>query len=453
MLAAFHSCPGRVQRALLRERNENRDPAQEPSNINWHNDRPCGSRVPALSARSAGTREAGSRHTGGEAFPDLCLRQLAADEDDAAFTLLARLPGALVVAVENHVHALEHESLVVVFERQDALAAQNVRPLLLDEVLRPGQELVRIDRVGAPERDRLHLIVVIVLKAAAVVLMTLTILVVMIVVMIVVMVTSVIEKFRLDLQNAVEIECITPEHLRQRNVTALSLVQLGIGIDAADARLHFAEFVGRDQVGLIEQDDIGERDLVLRLRRVLEPVLEPFGVGDGDDGVELGFAADIVVDEERLRHWRGVREPRGLEDDGVEFALPAHQPVTNAHEIAAHRAADAAVVHLEDFFVGADDEVVVDADLAELVDDDSVLVPVRLRQDAVEERRLAGAEIAGEHGDEDLIGHSHELRLAPYIYIRRRMPSCRSTRREPPNVDLSATPFLQIKVMRSSNRA
>src|SRR5260221_447419 len=208
-----------------------------------------------------------------------------------------------------------------------------------------------------------------------------------------------------------------------------------------------------DKIGLIEQDDVGERDLVLRLRRVLEPVPEPFGVGDGDNGVELGFAADIVVDEERLRHWRGVREPRGLEDDGVEFALPAHQPVNDAHEIAAHRAADAAVVHLEDFFVGADDEIDVDVNLAELVDDDSVLLPVRLRQEAVEQRRLAGAEIAGEHGDGDLIGHSHELRLAPYIYIRQRMPSCRSTRHEPPNVDLSATPFLQIKVMRSSNRA
>ena len=43
--------------------------------------------------------------------------------------LLAVLPFALVVAVEHHVHALEHEALRVVLERQDALAAQDVRPL------------------------------------------------------------------------------------------------------------------------------------------------------------------------------------------------------------------------------------------------------------------------------------------------------------------------------------
>jgi hypothetical protein len=49
-----------------------------------------------------------------------------------------------------------------------------------------------------------------------------------------------------------------------------------------------------------------------------------------------------------------------------------------------------------------DDEVVVDADLAELVDDDGVALAVVLREDAVEQRGLAGAEIAGEHGDGDL---------------------------------------------------
>src|SRR5262249_15274905 len=101
--------------------------------------------------------------------------------------------------------------------------------------------------------------------------------------------------------------------------------------------------------------------------------------------------------------------------DGVELALPAHQPVDDAHEVAAHGAADAAVVHLEYFFVGADDEIVVDADLTEFVDDDGVLLPVRLRQDAVEQRSLAGAEIAGEHGDGDLVGH-RATPFGPRIY-------------------------------------
>ena len=150
------------------------------------------------------------------------------------------------------------------------------------------------------------------------------------------------------------------------------------------------------------QDDVGEGDLVLGLGRVLEPVVEPFGVGDRHHGVEPRPPPDILVHEKGLRHRRRVGEPRGLDDDGVELALAPHQPVEDAHEVAAHGAADAAVVHLEHFLVGADDEVVVDADLAELVDDDGVFLAVRLGQDAVEQCRLAGAEIAGQHGDGDL---------------------------------------------------
>jgi hypothetical protein len=99
--------------------------------------------------------------------------------------------------------------------------------------------------------------------------------------------------------------------------------------------------------------------------------------------------------------------------------------VDDAHEIAAHGTAHAAVVHLEYFFIGADDQVIVDADLAELVDDDGVLSPVWLRQDAVEQRGLAGAEIAGQHGDGDLIGHSCNSVWPSYICIPGTMLSWR----------------------------
>ncbi len=137
--------------------------------------------------------------------------------------------------------------------------------------------------------------------------------------------------------------------------------------------------------------------------RVAQPVLEPSCVGDGDDGVELGLAADGIVDEEGLGNRRRVGEAGGLDDDGVELALAPHQAFDDPDQVAAHGAAHAAVVHLEDFLVGADDEVVVDADLAEFVDDDGELLPMGLGQDAVEQRGLAGAEIAGEHGDGNLV--------------------------------------------------
>ncbi len=174
-------------------------------------------------------------------------------------------------------------------------------------------------------------------------------------------------------------------------------MQFGIGIDAANPRLDFGEFGLGDEVGLVEHDDVGERDLVLGFRRVLQPVAQPFRIGNRHDRVEPRVLLHVLVDEEGLRHRGRIGKPGGFDDDGVEFAPALHQAVEDAHEIAAHGAAYAAVVHLEHFFVRADDQVVVDADLAEFVDDNGVFFAVVFRQDAVEKGGLAGAEITGQH--------------------------------------------------------
>ena len=92
---------------------------------------------------------------------------------------------------------------------------------------------------------------------------------------------------------------------------------------------------------------------------------------------------------------RGIGEARCLHDDRVELAAALHQPLDDADEIAAHGAADAAVVHLEHFLVRADDEIIVDADFAELVDDDGEFLPMVFAEDAVEQGRLATS--AGTH--------------------------------------------------------
>ena len=255
----------------------------------------------------------------------------------------------------------------------------------------------------------LHPVAVVLCQMARVV-MAVMIMAVMMVVMPMVMVVIMTmiggaEEIGFDVEDAVEIEGTAAEHHVERHRTALGAVQLGIGIDAADARLDFGEFGRRHEVRLVQENDVGEGDLAFRFRRVLQPRGEPFRIGDRDDGVEPGRGADIGVDEEGLGDGGRIGETRRLDDDRIEFAAPLHQPLEDADEIAAHGAADAAVVHLEDFLVGADDELVVDADFAELVDDDGIALPVRLGEDAIEQRRLARAEIAGENGDGDFFGH------------------------------------------------
>ena len=118
--------------------------------------------------------------------------------------------------------------------------------------------------------------------------------------------------------------------------------------------------------------------------------------------VELGDRAHLVVDKEGLRDRRRVREPRGLDQDSVERAFALEQIADDTDQVAAHGAADAAVVHLEDFFVGVDNQLVIDADLAKFVDDHCIPLAVFLGEQAIEQRRLAGAEVAGKDGHRDL---------------------------------------------------
>src|SRR3979409_2213724 len=191
-----------------------------------------------MRALSQGTLEAGA---------DTLLRQFPADEDDAAQARLVAFPFTLMVAVENHMHALEHEAFRIILERENALAAQNVLALRLDQGLHPGKELVRIERLLGLERHRLHLFVMIVLEPARMVIVRVPVMTVIVVVrvimpMIVSMImTSSLEEFGLDVQDAIEIEGIAAQNLPQRNRATLGPVHLGIRIDGADAPLDLLE--------------------------------------------------------------------------------------------------------------------------------------------------------------------------------------------------------------------
>ena len=68
-------------------------------------------------------------------------------------------------------------------------------------------------------------------------------------------------------------------------------------------------------------------------------------------------------------------------------------------QFAAHRAAEAAVGKLDDAVGGLLDQQMVDRHVAELVDDDRRVGERRVLQQPVEQRRLAGAEKAGQHRD------------------------------------------------------
>ena len=174
-------------------------------------------------------------------------------------------------------------------------------------------------------------------------------------------------------------------------------MQVGELVHGTDACPDLREGLRVDQIGLVQQDRVGESDLFLGLVRILDTLEEVPRIDDRHHRIERDPAFDVLVDEKGLHHGRGIGEAGGLDDDAVEPVLARHQGGNDANEIAAHGAADTSVVHFEHFLIGIDDEVVIDAFLAELVDDDGVFPAVLFAEDAIEQGGLAGAEIAGQH--------------------------------------------------------
>src|SRR5690606_3243041 len=144
----------------------------------------------AVQLSASGSGRLGSL-AGEEALLDLFDIEVAADEDEAGFALLAVLPRALVVALDDHVDALHDIALGIALEGDNALQAQDVRAVDVGHRLDPGEEAVRV-HLAAAQRNRLHrhvmdsrgsmMVVVVMIMIVIVVMMVMTMVVMPVVV-------------------------------------------------------------------------------------------------------------------------------------------------------------------------------------------------------------------------------------------------------------------------------
>ena len=171
-----------------------------------------------------------------------------------------------------------------------------------------------------------------------------------------------------------------------------------------------SQLVGRHQVGLVEDDAVGESDLRLGLGCIVEMKGNVFGIHQRHDAVEAEALLDFLIAEEGLSDRAGIGQAGRFHQHIVELIPALHELTENSDEVAAHSAAKATIVHLEDLFVGLDDQFVVDTDLTKLVLDNRNPLPVVGCQNAVQQGGLAGAEKAREDGHRNarvvVFGHS-----------------------------------------------
>ena len=218
-----------------------------------------------------------------------------------------------------------------------------------------------------------------------------------------------LEKARLELQRPVKVEPADIQHLLHRRVRHLHAFDPGHGVHRSQSPFQHIDRGGVDQVHLVDEDHVGKGDLRGGFLAVIQVQPGMFRIDQRDHPVQTERVARVIVDEEGLGDRAGIGQTRRFQQDSVELVAALDQIAQDADEITANGAADAAVVHLEDLFVGVDHQVLIDADLAELVLDDGDALTVVFGQDSVQQRRLAAAEKPGQDSHWNVLLHLSNL--------------------------------------------
>lgn len=131
-------------------------------------------------------------------------------------------------------------------------------------------------------------------------------------------------------------------------------------------------------------------------------------IHQGQHAIQRKGAQDAWLRHKGLQHRRRVGEACDLHDDTGNLLTIRHaarQAFQGLDEVAAHSAAQAAGIQQNRFIIQSFDQQMIQADLAELVDQHGGIAHLGQSQQAVQQRGFASPEKAGEHGDGNPAGH------------------------------------------------
>ena len=319
----------------------------------------------------------------------------AADKHQPRLACLALGPGAVEAAVHRHVHRLKHEAARLALERHDALGAQQVGTALGHQPLQPRQEAAALEWARKAQRHAGQALAVARRIEWSV------------------DVRSRPGRCRAKLghrySQTLDVEGPAVEQRRQWNVAMHRAPQLGRRVDLLHRSLGLGQHGRIGQVGLVEQHQVGLRELRTRFGHVAQLRRKLPCIGHADHAVQPRVLAQQVIEVEGLHHRCRVGQARSLDHDAVETTGTAHQIAGHTDQVAAQLAADAAVVQLVDLVLGPDDKRAVDAEFAVLVDDHRIALALGTAQQTVQQRGLARAKKPGQHGHRNE-SHQNPLR-------------------------------------------
>ena len=191
------------------------------------------------------------------------------------------------------------------------------------------------------------------------------------------------------------------------NSTSAGILGLGRedAVGAVVERIETADEIRteRREIGLGDHQSVGERGLPPRLGEAVETVGAIYRVDEGDDPRQMQRVVEHRIGAQCEEDRGRVGEPGGFDHDPAkppDFAGIAalEEAAQGAREVLAHRAAQASPRQFQHTALDEIDEVMVDRDLAELVDDDSRIGEGGRDERTPQQRRFATAEKPGQHG-------------------------------------------------------
>src|SRR6266436_6783935 len=217
--------------------------------------------------------------------------EVAANEDDLVHALLCGSPGTAGAALKRHVDAVEDEAAVLAGDMENAFDAQEIAPARGNQRVDPAIELAIVDAGRAADGDAADIFGV--------------------------LVVVLVKQMRVDGEYVFQIESAHIEHAIERKFAVLRAVNAGKRIEAADFVLDRIDPRQRLKIDLVEEDDVGEGDLLARLV-MLQLKREVAGIDHRDDGVERETCAQNFVENERLDHRRRIGETARLDHHAVK---------------------------------------------------------------------------------------------------------------------------------------
>ena len=271
----------------------------------------------------------------------------------------------------------------------------------------------------------LMLVMMLVLIVLVMVMMMLVVPVVMVLVVVVVLVVDVLEFAHPCGRRGhlLEVEGAGVEQIFEGHVAVVRVDDFRLGLEGADDGADAAGLFLGDLIYLVEQYDVAELNLVddetldallvggNLLRESVaaaELCLESQGVDDRADAVETRravfgvFGVETGHETDGLGDGLGLADAAGLDDDIVELVVGGKLGEL-LDEVGAQRAADASVLEGHQVVLVAAahdaallDELGVDVHFAQVIDNHGKAYVAFVGEDAVQQRRLAAAEITGE---------------------------------------------------------